>query len=134
MGTLKQKALQYRAIIEQAMQGVDDESALSSIDLFPAWNSAGVSYTAGYKVSYNGTLYKVLQAHTSQEDWTPDAAVSLFTRVDNPAEEYPEWVQPTGAQDAYAKDAKVTYNGNHWQSTCDNNVWTPGVYGWTEVA
>lgn len=133
MGTLKQKALQYRAIIEQAMQGVDDESALSSIDLFPAWNGAGVSYTAGYKVSYNETLYKVLQTHTSQEDWTPDAAVSLFTRVDNPAEEYPEWVQPTGAQDAYAKGAKVTYNGNHWQSTCDNNVWAPGVYGWEQV-
>ena len=48
-------------------------------------------------------------------------------------EEYPAWVQPTGAHDAYAQGAKVSYNGKKWTSDVANNVWEPGVYGWTEV-
>ena len=91
-----------------------------------------VAYAAGDRVLYNDLLYKVLQAHTSQSDWTPDTAVSLFVRVDDPGEEWPEWRQPTGAQDAYAKDAKVSHNGKHWTSDVDANVWEPGAYGWTE--
>nr|DAY85622.1 MAG TPA: hypothetical protein [Caudoviricetes sp.] len=50
-----------------------------------------------------------------------------------PEEEYPEWVQPTGAHDAYAQGAKVSHNGKKWTSNVENNVWEPGVYGWTEV-
>ena len=50
-----------------------------------------------------------------------------------PSEEYPEWVQPTGAHDAYAQGAKVSHNGKKWTSNVENNVWEPGVYGWTEV-
>lgn len=71
--------------------------------------------------------------HTSQADWTPDTAASLWTPVSDPAEEWPEWSQPVGAHDAYSKDAKVSHNGKHWTSTVDSNVWEPGVYGWTEV-
>lgn len=48
-------------------------------------------------------------------------------------EEYPAWVQPTGAHDAYAQGAKVSHNGKKWTSDIANNVWEPGVYGWTEV-
>lgn len=50
-----------------------------------------------------------------------------------PDEEYPEWVRPTGAHDAYAQGAKVSHNGKKWTSNVENNVWEPGVYGWTEV-
>lgn len=82
----------------------------------------------------NGTLYKCVQAHTSQADWTPDAAVSLWSKTSDPAEEWPEWSQPVGAHDAYALGAKVSHNGKHWTSTTANNVWEPGVYGWEEVA
>ena len=81
----------------------------------------------------DGKLYKCVQAHTSQADWTPDTAASLWTPVSDPAEEWPEWSQPVGAHDAYSKDAKVSHNGKHWTSTVDSNVWEPGVYGWTEV-
>lgn len=85
-----------------------------------------------FYLQYNGTLFKCLQSHTAQSDWTPDTAVSLWVRVDDPAVEWPEWVQPTGAHDAYAKGAKVSHNGKHWASDIDANVYEPGVYGWIE--
>lgn len=113
-------------------KSIDDTDANTVKYLFDAWSGEGVAYAAGDRVLYNDLLYKVLQAHTSQADWTPDTAVSLFVRVDDPGEEWPEWRQPTGAQDAYAKDAKVSHNGKHWTSDVDANVWEPGVYGWTE--
>lgn len=50
----------------------------------------------------------------------------------DPAEEWPAWSQPVGAHDAYSSGAKVSHNGKHWISSVDNNVWEPGVYGWTE--
>ena len=78
-------------------------------------------------------LYRCLQDHTSQADWTPDAASSLWKATADPAEEWPAWSQPQGAHDAYAKGAKVLHSGKRWTSDVDNNVWEPGVYGWTEV-
>ena len=52
---------------------------------------------------------------------------------ETPSEEYPAWVQPTGAHDAYAQGAKVSHNGKKWTSDISANVYEPGVYGWTEV-
>lgn len=113
-------------------ESLPDETAIKVPELFPVWQ-AGVSYAAGARRSYDGLLYKCLQAHTSQADWTPDVAVSLWTRIADPAEEWPEWIQPTGAHDAYAKGDKVSYDNKHWISAVDNNVWAPGVYGWDEA-
>ena len=79
-------------------------------------------------------LYRCLQDHTSQETWTPDTAPSLWVAISDPAEEWPAWVKLTGAHDAYAQGDKVSHNGKHWISNVDNNVWEPGVYGWTEAA
>ena len=81
----------------------------------------------------SGSMYKCVQAHTSQAGWEPDKAVSLWSAASDPAEEWPEWSQPVGAHDAYAKGDKVSHNGKHWTSTADANVWEPGVYGWTEA-
>ena len=82
-------------------------------------------------MQYEGTLYKCVQGHTSQADWTPPVTPALWTAVS--IDEYPAWVQPTGAHDAYSKGDKVTHNSKHWTSDVDNNTWEPGVYGWTEV-
>ena len=90
-------------------------------------------YAKGDIRQYNGLLYRCAQPHTSQSDRTPSAAVSLWTRIADPTQEWPEWIQPTGAHDAYAKGAKVSYDGKHWISTADANVWAPGVYGWEEA-
>lgn len=60
---------------------VDDNTALRMREYYPEWES-GKAYTVGYKVQYGGKLYKVITEHTSQADWTPDAAATLFTRID----------------------------------------------------
>lgn len=113
---------------------IDAATAAEHADLFAAW-AFPVSYTAGQIRRYtDGKLYKCLTAHTSQEDWTPDAAPSLWVSVSDPAEEWPEWSQPIGSTDAYAAGAKVSHGGKHWISDADANVWEPGVYGWTEAA
>ena len=111
--------------------GLDEVTASEHAELFAPW-AYPVAYTAGQLRRYNGTLYKCVQAHTSQADWTPDTAVSLWIVAADPAEEWPAWSQPIGAHDAYAKGDKVSHNGKPWASNVDSNVWEPGVYGWTE--
>lgn len=110
-----------------------DEQAVAAPFLFDEWDPNGVSYTAEVsKVTYNDLLYKCLQSHVSQASWNPADAVSLWVRIDDPAIEWPEWRQPTGAHDAYPIGAKVSHNDKHWISNVDNNTWEPGVFGWDE--
>lgn len=108
-----------------------DAQAWNKPYVFPAWKTEH-DYTTGDRVRHGATLYRCLQSHTSQSTWTPDAAPSLWVRIDDPAIEWPDWIQPVGAQDAYAKGAKVSHNDKHWISDVDGNVWEPGVYGWSE--
>ena len=124
------KAKQLRALIEMLAITLDDATALTGVELFPAW-ATDTAYAVGARVQYNGVLYKCVQAHTSQADWMPDATPALWVIIS--VEEWPEWIQPTGAHDAYDKDAKVSHNGKHWKNTIDANVYEPGVYGWEEV-
>lgn len=127
----REKARLLRKLIERMSAELPDSDAFDAAELFPMW--ALKDYAIGDRVQYEGNLYKCIQAHTAQSDWTPDTAVSLWVKVDDPAIEWPEWRQPTGAQDAYAKGAKVSHNGKHWISDVDSNVWAPGVYGWSEA-
>ena len=113
-------------------EAATDEQALAVPVLYPAWRS-GVDYVTGLRILYDNTLYKVLQDHTSQNDWTPDAASSLFAKVLIPDETtISEWEQPDSTN-AYSQGDKVMHNGKTWISDVDNNVWEPGVYGWTEM-
>ena len=113
-------------------ESATDEQALKVPSLYPAWKP-GMDCKAGDRVQHRGVLYKVLQDHTSQETWTPDAAPSLFSIVLIPDPgTIPEWVQPSSTNPYMAGD-KVTHNGKTWVSDIDNNVWEPGVYGWTEA-
>lgn len=130
----REEALRYRAAIEKAAMSLSDEEALSTPMLFPRW-MVGVEYVQGDRVLYNDVLYSVLQAHTSQTDWTPDAAPSLFTKVLIPDPEViPDWEQPDSTN-GYMKGDKVRYNGKVYESLIDNNVWSPDAYpaGWQEV-
>ena len=132
MITLAQARI-LRRLIEKISKYLSDEEALTGVELFPHWDSDSHEYAADDRVNDNGTLYKCLQAHTSQASWNPADAPSLWVRVDDPSQEWPEWRQPTGSTDAYAKGAKVSHNEKHWISDVDNNVWEPSVYGWTEA-
>ena len=128
----RQQAIKLRELIEKAAASLSDEDALEGVILFPHWSYDYFDYEVGDRVSYAGTLYKCLTKHTSQNSWTPDASPSLWVRVDDPAIEWPEWIQPLGATDAYPMGAKVSHNEKHWVSDLDANIWEPGVYGWTE--
>ena len=113
-------------------ESVTDEQALKAPSIYPAWRP-GMDCKAGDRVQHSGVLYKVLQDHTSQDTWTPDASPSLFAKVLIPDETViPEWEQPDSTN-PYSAGDKVTHNGKTWVSDVDNNVWEPGVYGWTEV-
>lgn len=131
-----ERAIELRGLIEKASASLDDGTALNAIELFAKWEVDHV-YETGDRVQYESKLYKCLQAHTSQADWTPDTAVSLWVEVADPSIEFPEWVQPTGAHDAYMTGDKVSHNEKHWVSEVDNNVWEPGTVGtetlWREV-
>lgn len=123
-----------RLIIAQQINTltVDDNTALRMLEFYPEWTT-DTDYAAGFKVQYGGTLYKCLTAHTSQDDWTPDAAPSLWAKVLIPDPDViPAWEQPDSTN-PYSKGDKVMHNGKTWVSDIDNNVWTPGVYGWTEA-
>ena len=117
------------AFLKAARLTADDNTALTGIELYPVWE-VGIAIAKDGRYQYNGKLYKCVQAHTTQADWTPDETPALWVIVS--LEEWPEWVQPTGSHDAYSKGAKVTHNSKKWTSDVDANVWEPGVYGWTE--
>jgi hypothetical protein len=103
-----------------------------SIDGVPAW-AVGIAYAVDDVVSYEGELYRVIQAHTSQEDWPPPVVPALFV-LTTPPGVIPAWVQPTGAHDAYALGAVVLHNGHLWESTIDANVWPPPTDGlWLDL-
>ena len=120
----------YLDTLIRADQLTDDELAVL-VEVYPLWQS-GVAYAVGDLCAYDDLLYMVLQAHTSQVDWTPDIVPALFVRK-SPEGVIPEWIQPTGAHDAYALGALVTHNGLVWESLYPANVWEPGVFGWVQV-
>ena len=133
MGKWTKGAEKIRLAMDGVTADMTDEEAASVAALFMPWK-ADTAYETDERVRYSDLLYKCLQGHTSQADWTPDAAVSLWVRIDDPAVEWPQWRQPTGAHDAYALGAKVSHNEKHWISLVDANVWEPGEYGWEEQA
>jgi hypothetical protein len=123
-----------KELIQQLSKSLSDSEALEGIELFPSWKT-DTDYILDNRVKYNGELYKMIQpTHHSQSDWTPDVAVSIWVKIDDPSIEWPEWKQPAGAHDAYKNGAKVSHNGKHWINTYgDGNNWEPGVYGWDLV-
>ena len=111
-----------------------DEMSLQVPNLYPVWEE-DVVYTVNDRVLYNDILYKVLQAHTSQANWAPDVAMSLFAKVLIPDENIiPEWEQPDSTN-PYMVGDKVMYEGKTYVSTIDNNIWSPEAYpaGWQEI-
>lgn len=132
----RELARKFRKFIELMSENATDEEALDNILAFPKWE-VDKEYVKDERIRYDEVLYKVLQNHTSQADWTPDIAVSLYVRVS--IEEWPEWVQPQGSHDAYSKGDRVRHgldsqgNERHWESLIDANTYEPGVYGWEEV-
>lgn len=128
----KAHARRLRKAIEKTAVTLTDSEAFDVAELFPMWKT-DTAYQTGDRVQFESKLYKCLQSHTSQADWKPSEAVSLWVEVADPAIEFPEWKQPTGAHDAYMTGDKVSHNEKHWICTMDYCTYEPGVYGWDEV-
>ena len=123
------QAESLRQAMLTASEALPDEVADAVAPLYPRWESDG-HYAVGDRRRYEGIVYKCLQEHDAQEQWTPSDATSLWARAYIDLE---EWVQPTGASDAYNAGDRVKHAGKKWISTVDANVWEPGVYGWDEI-
>jgi hypothetical protein len=105
---------------------------LKEVVSYPDWQT-GIEVKAGEVYKFESNLYEVIQSHTTQSDWTPPIAKSLWKRFYEPSDDPWPWVQPTGAHDAYPLGARVEYNGNIYESTIDANVWAPDVTGWKNL-
>ena len=129
MGKWTNAAQEVRTAMDVAGAQLNDAAALAAFMLYSAW-TAGTAYTVDSRVRHGENLYRCIQAHTSQSDWTPNSTPALWVKVS--VEEWPEWVQPTGAHDAYAKGDKVTYKGKRYISLIDGNTYSPDDYpaGW----
>lgn len=131
VGELEQtNSISFRTMAENGE--ISEEIAGEYPDLFLPWEE-DTEYAIGNLRSYNGELYKCIQAHRSQALWTPDVATSLWVRVSNPTEEWPEWIQPISAETSYRLDARVSHKDKHWISEIDYNTYEPSVYGWREA-
>ena len=133
----RSQLLKIREMIEKAAVSLGDGDALDAVALFPEWMT-NTAYAIGERIRHSNKLYKCVQAHTSQSDWTPDKTPALWTEVAKPGE-IPVWKQPTGAQDAYNKGDKVHYptaSDPVYESLIDANVYSPEAYpaGWKQVS
>lgn len=114
------------------------------ISVFPEWKT-DTNYKAGDVVRYNFSAWEVIQDHTSQEDWSPELAASLFKQVTpkkttdpetgEDVEIIPDFVKPTGAHDVYMIGDKVQFESKTYESVIDNNTYSPLEYpqGWKEI-
>ena len=132
----QEDAEQAQEVVLLTRDFLPDAIALTLPEIYAEWNPDSVSYIGkdtatedkpASIVRYNNALYRCLQSHTSQASWTPEASPSLWVLIDDPAIEWPEWKQPTGAHDAYDLNAKVSHNGKKWISQIAANTTEPGA-------
>ena len=132
MKMTREKAREFVESLLSLRDAATDEQAVEAFAVYPTWKE-DVEYKLDERVLYNDVLYKVVTAHTSQSDWTPDVSPSLFAQVLIPDPDViPEWMQPDSTNPYMAGD-KVAHNDKNWVSIVDNNVWEPGVFGWDEI-
>lgn len=128
---------QIRKVLQMFAASLDDEKAMEVATIYDPWK-VGKTYAVGEFLTYgvnsvgDPQLYKVVQDHTSQENWTPDANPALYVAIGLDEQGYPVWSQPTGAHDAYNTGDIVDYNGTLYKSLIDGNVYSPEQYpaGW----
>ncbi len=134
-----EKAIEFRKRIDANLQAtrklirVDELSEDELLDMIDLYESYEVDkfYKVDDIFKYEGKLYKVIQEHASLENWVPSELPALYLNL-MPENVIPEWVPPTGSHDAYNIGDKVIFEGEVYESTIDNNTWSPTDYpqGW----
>lgn len=135
-----QAAEQLRRAIQMFAQSLTDEKATEIATVYPEYKvdaaySVDDIFAYGKNSVGDPQLYRVVQDHTSQADWTPDNTPSMYSPIGLDDSGYPIWSQPTGAHDAYNIGDIVNYNGVLYESLIDGNVYAPDAYpsGWQTV-
>lgn len=128
------KAVSSIVFVQMAQDGTLDDITISEHPgMFPVWDEKWTG-KAGTILRDGDSLYRSIHDITNvAQNTKPSETPSMWTLVADPREEYPEWVQPIGAHDAYSINDKASHDNKKWVSTVDNNVWQPGVYGWDEM-
>lgn len=135
-----QMAEQFRKALQMFAASLTDEKAMEVATIYDAWEvdkvyTQGEFFTYGENSVGDPQLYRVVQSHTSQEDWTPNVTGALYVAIGLDDNGYPIWSQPTGAHDAYNNGDIVDYNGTLYKSLIDGNIYSPEAYpaGWEKV-
>lgn len=130
--SLLSKQLELLDLLRASLPFMPAESAQEHVDWYKQWEYGEAVKIGDRRWTYVEDEPILYEVYTPAGDnlYPPEQVPAVWKRVF--LEEWPEWIQPTGAHDAYAKGAKVTHNGKKWTSDVDANVWEPGVYGWTE--
>lgn len=119
--------------VQMAQSGTLDDVTISEHpSMFPSWTENWTG-KAGTILMDEGNLYRSIHDVSVGQNTKPSTTPSMWTLISNPAQEFPKWIQPIGAHDAYSIGDKVMHSNKHWISTVNGNVWEPGVYGWEEV-
>lgn len=120
------------AFVTLATDGhIDDITITENASQFPKWDE-NFTGKAGTIIRDEGALYRSIHDVGAGQNTKPSETPAMWTRVGDPSEEWPEWIQPIGAHDSYGLGAKVSHAGKKWIAAADNNTWEPGVYGWAE--
>lgn len=132
MNKYMQEAKEIRKAIDTFAENQTDETLIDNKAAFEWWRPV-IAAEKDKIYRFGDDLYRCIQPHRTQSDWTPDITPALFVKIS--LEEFPQWVQPTGAHDAYNKGDKVSDEGKHWISEMDGNVWKPGTVAgaWRET-
>ena len=118
-----------KKMLSSDIESMSDEEALGVAALHPTWKErleSGKPAVQNERMWYNGKLWKVVQPHNMQNDWNPEDTPALYTEVS--MNEWPEYVAPTGAHDAYNTGDKVTFEGQHYISLVNGNTFSPAEY------
>lgn len=125
-----EEAKKIRKAITKFAENQTDETLVDNQSAFPFWSGNGLQVKTGEIYRYEDSIYRVMQDHTTQPDWTPNIVPALYNKIT--VTEWEEWQ----SGNFYKKGAKVTHNSKKWVSNVDNNHWEPGatgVYTWDEV-
>ena len=121
-----QEAQEIRKAIDTFAKNQSDETLIDNKAAFLFWQS-GIWVNTDEIYRFSDDIYRVLQPHTTQDDWTPDKVPALFVIISG---DWKEW-----KPGSYAKGTKRKHFGKKWVSNVDGNIWEPGaagVYTWDE--
>lgn len=133
------KAVYHDDIVAEVIKSdnpITVTGTIVEVKLFPEWQPwIAVNVGEVFMIPEDKNLWKVVQAHTTQPDWLPSLTPALWAKYYTPEMGYQEWVQPTGAHDAYNIGDKVTFESHLWESKINANVWSPTAYpaGWRDL-